>query len=186
MAVFGAEQIQRSQLTSRYFVHYMIAVNMGGIIGTLAISFIQIDTKSYFIGYLVAAIMLLVAFLLFITGYKYKFYIHEKHSDTVITKCIPVVKSAFQSWYKYKPSKHSIDKEDIISSPTSLASASHSLTDEENSIRIDERPLTFLDYAKVPNGGKFNDRIVDDVKSLRGALVVFALLIPYFLIYSQV
>jgi len=32
MAVFGAEQIQKSKITSRYFDKYMVAVNIGAII----------------------------------------------------------------------------------------------------------------------------------------------------------
>ena len=51
---------------------------------------------------------------------------------------------------------------------------------------MDEQPRTFLDFAKAVNHGNFHNRIVDDVKSLRNALVVFTLLIPYWLIYDQV
>jgi hypothetical protein len=184
MAVFGAEQIQESRIASRYYDKHMFAINIGGSIATSVIPYIPTGGKPCYTPFLIAASLLCVAALLFIIGCRY--YIHIKPYDTVITKCIPVVLSAFQSWYKYKQNTHSIDKEDIISSPTSLASASHSLTDEENSIRIDERPSTFLDFAKAANNGKFNDRIVDDVKSLRGAFIVFSLLIPYWLIYNQV
>ena len=53
-------------------------------------------------------------------------------------------------------------------------------------MRTDERPHGFLDFAKAKNNGRFIDRIVDDVKSLQKAFIVFALLIPYWLIYNQV
>jgi hypothetical protein len=43
---------------------------------------------------------------------------------------------------------------------------SHSVRRErEESMRIDEQPSTFLDFAKAANGGKFSDRIVDNVLS---------------------
>ncbi|CAF4454763.1 unnamed protein product, partial [Adineta steineri] len=45
---------------------------------------------------------------------------------------------------------------------------------------------SFLDYAKISNQGKFLDRVVDDIKSLRRIIIVFLLLIPYWLLYFQI
>jgi hypothetical protein len=70
-------------------------------------------------------------------------------------------------------------------SPTSCNSILFN-SHEEESIRMNERPSTFLDFAKAANHGKFPDRIVDDVNSLRRGIIAFSLLIPYWLIYIQV
>jgi hypothetical protein len=183
MAVFGAEQIQESQITSRYFDKYMVAVNIGGIISTSAIPYIQNREGSHYLtGYIVAAAMLFIATLLFIIGRRY--YIYVPPYNTAVANCIPVVINAFQSWYKYKQNRRSVDKKHTTSS-LNLMNAAYSPNESEESIRIDERPSTFLDFAKVPHG-KFPDRPVDDIKSLRGALIVFTILIPYWLVYDQV
>ncbi|CAF3386932.1 unnamed protein product [Rotaria sp. Silwood1] len=50
---------------------------------------------------------------------------------------------------------------------------------------MNEQPISFFDYAKGTNNGRFPDRIVDDIKSLRRIIVMFLLLIPYWLIYVQ-
>ena len=185
MAVFGAEQIQESTITSRYFDKYMIAVNIGNIIATLVIPLIQIHPTDYFIGYIIGISMLCASILLFILGYRY--YIHIPPYDTVITNCIPVILNAFQSWRRYKNNTNVIKRTRTNSSSSDSQNASQNFRGEnENSIRISERPSTFLDFAKAEYNGKFNGRIVDDVKSLRGALLVFILLIPYGLIYNQV
>jgi hypothetical protein len=187
MAVLGAEQIQDSKITSRYFDMYMMAVNMGGIIATgaslLSNNKKDSQNRDYGTPCIIATSVLFVAAVLFTIGYRY--YIHVKSDETVITNCIPVTLNAFQSWHKYKQTKPSKDDEYTNFSPSNILNASHSFTEDEKLRLIDHRPATFLDFAKVPIG-KFHDRIVDDVKSLRGAMIVFGLLIPYWLIYNQV
>ncbi len=179
MAVFGAEQIQGLKITSRYFDKYMIAVNIGSIIARLGIPSIQ-QQQYYYIGYTGAAAMLLIAAVIFIIGWQY--YIHVKPYDTVVSKCIPVYTNAFQTWRKHKQNKYSIRRGYLNST---AANADDSLSSEDERERIDEPPSRFLDYAKIVNHGKFHDRIVDDVKSLRNAFIVFGLFIPYWVIYSQ-
>jgi hypothetical protein len=56
----------------------------------------------------------------------------------------------------------------------------------DESIRKDERPSTFLDFAKIVNHGKFLDWIVDDVKPLQNAISICVLVLPYCLIFTQV
>jgi len=156
------------------------------MIAILVIPHIKIDLEHhyYFIPYLVAASALFVATLLFLIGWPY--YIHVQANETVITKCIPVFINACQSWYTFKKNKYSKDKERASGMSMNALDVSHSPTEIEDSISIQERSATFLDFAKAPNNGKFSERIVDDVKSLRGALVVFTLLVPFWLVYNQV
>lgn len=185
LVVLGAEQHQDSKIILRYFDKYIVAVNIGGIIATLAIPYIQMDAGHYYhIGFIVVAGMLFLAAVLFIIGRLY--YIHIEPYDTVTTMCIPVCISAFRSWCHYQINKRSIDKKRLNSVRMGILGTSVSVARSEESIRIDKQSLTFLDYAKAVNNGKFHDRIVDNVKSLRRALAVFVLLIPYWLIYDQV
>ena len=123
------------------------------------------------------------AALLFILGKR--FYIHIEPSDTIITKCIPVIINAFQMWWKYKSDKNKMKKRLRNSSVTNVLFDSPHNREYEWSMHSEDIP-SFLDYAKLSNNGKFLDRIVDDVKSLRRVIIVFFLLIPYWLIYYQV
>lgn len=184
MAVFGAEQIQESKLTSRYFDKYMVAINIGAMLATLAIPFDPKEGETnVFTEYVVAASILFLAALLFLVGWRH--YIHVPPYDSVIVHCFPVIINAFQSWRQYKKNKYSVEEEQITSSSSNLLNTSDSLTDEDKPMRIQERPSSFLAFAKAVNHGKFNDRIVDDVQSLRSAIIVFGLLIPYWLLYNQ-
>ncbi|CAF4334196.1 unnamed protein product, partial [Adineta steineri] len=79
--------------------------------------------------------------------------------DTVVVHCIPVTITACR-----------------------LKCQSHN---EDNTIQSDERPSRFFDLSSAATSGKFSERMVRDVISLRRAFFVFVLLIPYFLIYHQ-
>ena len=188
MAVLGAEQIQDSKITSRYFDKYMLAVNIGGTIATGVTLVIRryFDDQDHYYLYsaIAAASALMVAMLLTIVGYRY--YIDATTHETVVTNCIPVMINAFQSRHRYnKRKKSSRDNEDAnVNVPNTLQDFNNS-TEENRFTRTGPRPSTFLDYAKLPLG-RFHDRIVDEVKSLRGFIIVFTLLIPYWLIYNQV
>jgi dipeptide/tripeptide permease len=162
MAVFGAEQSQKSKITVRFFDKYVVAVNIGGIIATLVIPLIGKETGNHYIAAIVVVAMLIFATVLFMIGCRY--YIHVEPYDTVMTVCVPVVLNACQSWHRYKTKF--IKKEELRD--------------------IDKPLLTFLDFAKIPNQGKFLDRVVDNVKSVPGALAICIILIPFWLIYDQV
>lgn len=162
----------------------MVAVNIGSVIARLVIPYIQKDRTVYYLGYVVAASTLFIAGLLFVIGWK--FYIHVNPQETVVTNCIPVIINAFQTRNQHKNNKYSAINKRRLSTASNLLNVSGSLAEGGESIRIFVEPSTFLDYAKAVNYGKFHDRIVDDVKSLRNAFIVFGFFIPYWLIYTQV
>ncbi len=188
MAVFGAEQ-QQSKLTSRYFEKYYMAVNIGATIGTLSIPLIQSstyslnDSNSYFYGYVIAIVMLVGAAVLFIIGRQY--YIHVPPYDSVMMIFIPVIINAFQTWRKYHNDRQTGGRNRRDSMLRNLWNNQNTISQDETTINDVER-ISFLDYANAANNGKFSDRQVDDVRSLRQAIVVFLLLIPYWIIYYQV
>ncbi|CAF3686742.1 unnamed protein product [Rotaria sp. Silwood1] len=182
MAVFGAEQVREEKSKTRYFDIYYAAVNTGGLIAFGAIAYIQIN-KGYFVGYLIPGILLILAFILFIIGYKY--YIHIKPYDSVITKFIPIVISAFQSWINYRRNRHGISNNSEIH-PEETIVETEGDSNDYLSFTINRSTWSFFDYAKVENNGRFPSRIVNDIKSLRPIIVVFLLLTPYWLLYVQV
>ena len=138
----------------------------------MAILYIPPD-RDFFRFYLIATLTLFVATLLFLIGWRY--YIHTKPYDSVITNCISVYINAFQTWRQCKRDERNIER--------NCMNIFSGIANEET----DGQPSTFLDYAKVVNNGKFLDRIVDDVKILQRALIIFFVLVfPYTLIFSQV
>jgi len=107
---------------------------------------------------------------------------------SVVTNCIPVVLNAFKTWRQYRQNIRYTESEDTNVPARDPLDRSNSLTNEEveESVRVDERPSTFLDYAKLIDNGNFQDWIVNDVKSLRNALIIFLLVFPYRFIFYQV
>ena len=186
LAVFGADQIQEPKISARYFDKYVAAVNTGAILAILVLAPIQdkMSENEYFIPHLVATVILLLASILFIYGYRY--YVHVGSHESVITKCIPVLINALYTWYKDKRKRPV--SENIGSSVLwrTLDDSSVVTTEEIQTIVKPKKPSSVLDFAKKAYGGKFNEKFVDDVKTLRKALIVFALLIPYWLICDQV
>lgn len=164
----------------------MIAVNTGGAIAklTLSLTHKENDYDHYYIAYIVALAALVIAVALFLIGWRH--YRHVEPYDSVITNCIPVIINAFQTRRECRTTRHSVIGKEITSSKSIPVNAVQTVFDQSESTESNQELLTVLDFAKASNGGKFNDRIVNDVKSLRSAIAVFMLFIPYFITYSQV
>ncbi|CAF4329397.1 unnamed protein product, partial [Rotaria sordida] len=105
MAVFGAEQIREQRATRKYFDKYYAAINTGGLIAFAFIAYAQ-QNNSYFIGYIVPTVLLIIALILFLIGYK--FYIHIQPHDSVISNFIPVFINAFHTWRKHQQNKQTL------------------------------------------------------------------------------
>lgn len=183
LAVFGAEQNQASRITSRYFDLYVVTANAGSLIANIAAPFRPTQHNHYWIPHTAGAGMLIIAILLFLIGYRY--YLHVKPHETVVSKFFPVIINACRSRARYNRANPSGQRNTNQATPATLLNASQSTREEEDLLRNTPRPSTFLEFARIPIG-KFHDRIVNDVKSLRGAIVVFALLVPYWIVYDQV
>ena len=185
MAVIGAEQIQESKMRSRYFDKYILAVNIGIAFAKLSSSLIQtFHLEYYYMVYVIAITTLTIAAVLFLCGWSY--FRHVEPYDSVITNCIPVIINALRTRKQYSKNERLVVNENMHSSRSNSSNVIQDSSDRIEFSEVDSDSPTFLDFAKVRNGGKFHDRIVDDVKSLRSAVIVFGFFIPYFLIYSQV
>jgi peptide/histidine transporter 3/4 len=177
MAIFGAEQIRDQKGATQYFDKYYVAVNIGSLLAFGIVAYIQ-QNDNFFLGYLISTAALAVTILIFSMGHRC--YIRIKPHDSVITYFFPVLINAFQTWRKYR--QHYENR------PSREAMLSNDRDDNNNqsAFNINERPISFFDYAKGANNGRFQDRVVDDIKSLRRIVAMFLLLIPYWLIYLQV
>lgn len=184
MAVFGAEQVREQRNKTRYFDIYYAAINTGGLIAFGAIAYLQLNiNRGYFIGYLISGILLIIAFLLFLSGYK--FYVHVRPYDSVITNFFPVLINAIQSWRNHRRNRHEIDCQ-IHRHPDEAVVEADGDSNTYLSFIVNRSTWSFFDYAKVSYNGKFSEVIVNDIKSLRRIIVVFLLLTPYWLLYVQV
>jgi peptide/histidine transporter 3/4 len=182
MAIFGAEQIREQKGTTQYFDKYYVAVNIGGLVAFGVIAYIQ-QNVNWFMGHLISTVLLGVTGILFLIGYRY--YIHVKPYDSVITNFFPVLINAFQTWRKHRRRTRKIVYKRRSSNKITLLSDQDDINDN-SPFDINERQISFLDYAKGANNGRFQDRVVDDIKSLRRIILLFLLLIPYWIIYLQV
>jgi peptide/histidine transporter 3/4 len=179
MAIFGAEQIREQRSTTQYFDKYYAAVNTGGLVSFAILAYVHQNIK-WLYGHIIATSLLALTWLIFLMGYKC--YIHIKPHDSVITNFFPVLINAFRTWRKFRYRARRIHYERRDSN-------NRTETREQNdhvSYELNERPKSFFDYAKVAYNGKFQDRVVDDIKALRRVIIMFLLLIPYWIIYLQV
>ncbi|CAF2586135.1 unnamed protein product [Rotaria sp. Silwood2] len=183
MAILGAEQIQEQKSTTQYFYKYYISVTIGCLLAFGLIAYIQ-QNKSYFIGYLISIILLVVTLVVFLIGYRC--YIHIKPYDSVLTNFFPVLINAFQTWRKHRCYVRKMFSEHRFSNESMFSNDQYDDNNkEEFSFNMNEQSISFFDYAKGNNNGRFPDRIVDDIKSLRRIIIMFLLLVPYWLIYLQ-
>ena len=191
LVVLGAEQIQddESNLSSRYFDKYALVINLGSAVAILVEPYVQhiLVRHDYYIPYLVTVVAIVIAAILFFIGWRY--YLRVNLRETVIFNCIPAMLNGCRVWCAFRRNRgrentrrrSGGNREDMAlnrrRSPSSVSEIEESMSIEGRSI---------LDFARIPNGGRFLDRHVDEVKSLRLALVVFAMLVPFWLVYDQV
>ena len=104
----------------------------------------------------------------------------------MIIKCIPILINALYTWYRDKRKRPVTENTGNSVLWQAIHDSGNSTIEGIQPIIKPKKPSSFLDFAKQAYGGRFDEKIVDDVKTLRRALVVFTLLIPYWIIYDQV
>lgn len=184
---FGADQVHGLIVKSRYIDKFVVAIHVGSVIMISMSIIIPNDARYFFHFYTIGASMLFVSALLFFMGWPY--YMHVNPYDSVVINCIPVTMNAFRTWRAHQKNKPSIHRRDINVSTSNLTNSLDSAPSQEidtSTGTTHEQRLTFLDFAKVVNNGNFNDRIVEDVKSFRNAIIILALILPYKIAIYQV
>ncbi|XP_035825365.1 solute carrier family 15 member 4 isoform X2 [Aplysia californica] len=172
IAPFGSDQLHRSsqQAHLSFFNWFYWCVNMGSFVGLGAIAYIE-QQVNFHIGYIVCACTLSLSAIIFLTGRCS--YVCRTPDGSILSNIFRIIREA----WKRKRQRQQLQR-------------IHSKTESEGSSReideasVEER-ISFLDYAKHRYGGIFHNSLVDDVKKLKMILAVFAVLIPYWIVYFQ-
>ncbi|GFO19821.1 solute carrier family 15 member 4 [Plakobranchus ocellatus] len=162
-----------------FFNWYYWCINCGSFIGLGLMSFLE-QQYSFRLAFMVCATTLLVSVLVFCIGRL--FYTCRAPDGSVLTNIFKILREAFRRWRQRR------QMEGQTAPPLTVAtedSASNSTLIKTNRVRRDGRPIHFLDYAKHQHGGIFHSSLVDDVKKLGMIITVFAVLIPYWIVYFQ-
>ncbi|XP_046340255.2 solute carrier family 15 member 4-like [Haliotis rufescens] len=169
IAPFGADQVNQEgqQVTLGFFNWFYWCVNLGAFIGLLAITWVE-QMKSFFYGYLSACVCLSVGAIIFILGGCC--YVRRPAAGSILTNIFRIIREAFRMRRRRRRDYRT------------KSITGGKMVDEAEPLH--ER-LSFLDYAKHRHGGVFHDSLVEDVKELKKVLCVFAVLIPYWMVYFQ-
>ncbi|KAK6968606.1 solute carrier family 15 member 4 isoform X2 [Biomphalaria glabrata] len=167
---FGSEQLSRSsqQTQLSFFNWFYWCVNFGSFVGLGGVTYIQ-QQKSFKIGYIIGAATLGMSCIIFIMGRC--FYVCRVPDGSMLTNIFRIIREA---WKRNKQLQR------LRSLHQKSASEGHGHIESTH-----EEKIGFLDHAKHRYGGSFHNSLVDDVKKLGVVLLVFAVLIPYWIVYFQ-
>lgn len=150
----------------------MMIIGLTNILAKLFEQYIG-DLHSYLTIYIIATSLIFLAGLLFFIGLRLHCYAHIDPYDSVIMNFIPLIVNAFQSKRRYRLNQPMSSRDSI----PIVRSGNFGELDTEN-----DEPSTFFDHARRVFYGRFDDRIVNDVKLFRNNLIVFLIVTPYWLI----
>lgn len=171
IAPFGADQLrgQDAENSVGFFNWYYWCVNVGTLAALGGIAYIQqTQLNGFFIGYLIAMSCLAAGLIIFISG-KCS-YVYRTPVGSVFTNIFKIVREAWRIKKRKEAQRHV------------QGTAVHN---EHTNVVETPQPRTFLDHAKYSFGGTYHDQNVDDIKQLGKILVVFATLLPYWIVYYQ-
>lgn len=136
-----------------------------------------------FFGYVLVLAMIIMATMIFSIGWYRQYFIHVELHESIIKECFLVIRPYFQTCFEYK-NLHVWNrlKNNSLCEILTCRRSYNTLEEDHNLNVIEYIPL---DDEMEPYERRIPDRIVDDVKSLQRALILFTLLIPYWLIYDQ-
>ncbi|CAH1232631.1 SLC15A4 [Branchiostoma lanceolatum] len=164
IAPFGADQVKDEgpEVMRMFFNWFYWSINAGVLLSLGAVAFIQ-QNMGFFYGFLIPAVSLGVALILFVLGHPA--YVCRAPSGSVLTNVFRIIMEACRSRRRRRRN---------YSQPSDIDTV------------VDPLPNpTWLDMAKVRYGGSFHESSVEDVKSLGKILPVFIVLIPYWMVYFQ-
>jgi len=186
LMVFGFEQVKNTDMAAEYVDKLLITLNIVGFIDLVIVTFIPDGPRLYPTLHAISICMLFICALLFLAGRRY--FIYDRPYDSVLVNIIPVYRNAFHTWLQDRRTRHRNQRKQTRSSSMNILNVPANETHDqvEELARENQQTLTFLDYAKVENNGNFLDRIVDDVKLFRNAILILIFTLPLRITYAQV
>lgn len=194
---FGANQVySRGQsMVFKYFNWLYWSINLGSLFAFLFLAFIQ-QNISFFVGYLIPWVALIFSFLLFLSGSGC--YVKTEAEISVLSNIFRVIIEAYRSVNRQKNSVRQTQRErallsddreshnnEVDDSETDSIYESYYNRSENSMTESARKKISWLDNAKIRYGGRYDVDLVDDVKSLKKIIILFAIMIPYWLVYIQ-
>lgn len=158
--VFGADQFllwSAGALPLRSFFHWLFWMsNLAAVIVFTGVAYVQ-QYIDFVYGYLPAVIVLVITTVVYIRALYMKVYHVDPPDRQAFGEAIGIVGESLRHISKRQPT-----------------------------FRSERLKFTWLDVAKIVHGGSFSTQAVEDVKNVYRLLPLFAVLIIYWTIYSQV
>lgn len=188
MCPFGSDQLPRASQHTQlsFFNWYYWCINIGSFVGLGLLSFVE-QQWSFRLAFMTCASMLFASGLVFCMGRV--FYTSRAPDGSTLTNVFKIVREAFKRWRQRRQTRQAAMPPLVVTTEDS-ASTSSLLPSSPTSPGSPSKPpsqqsIHFLDYAKHQHGGVFHSSLVDDVKKLGMIITVFAVLIPYWIVYFQ-
>ncbi|CAG5123012.1 unnamed protein product [Candidula unifasciata] len=168
---FGSDQLIRaSQQTQLSFFNWFYwCINIGSFLGLGIIAYVE-QRYQFLYGFIICCICVGISATIFLAGSPY--YLCRPPDGSVLTNIFRIMREAFRNRREYLKLQQSVKNSD-------------SSYPDADKAHVPERKIKFLDYAKRRYGGVFHNSLVDDVRKLGMILAVFAVMVPYWLVYFQ-
>lgn len=172
IAPFGADQLKGEGSNSSvvFFNWYYWCINVGTLAALGGIAYVQqgFEEEGFYYGYLISMCCLGAGLVIFLSGKCT--YVYRRPVGSIFANIFKIVREAWRMKKRKKAQQFE-----------------HRLEFQRGRANVVEtpQPSSFLDHAKFRFGGTYHDNDVDDVKQLGKILVVFAALVPYWMVYYQ-
>ncbi|BFZ04525.1 hypothetical protein BsWGS_07564 [Bradybaena similaris] len=169
---FASDQLIRAnqQTQLSFFNWFYWCINIGSFLGLGVIAYVE-QLVQFLYGFIICCVCVSISAIIFLAGNPV--YLRRPPDGSVLTNIFRIIREAFRNKREYLRLQQSFK-----------ATNSSSYTDDDEA-HLQERKIKFLDYAKRRYGGMFHNSLVDDVRKLGMILAMFAVMMPYWLVYFQ-
>ncbi|GFR76966.1 solute carrier family 15 member 4 [Elysia marginata] len=184
MCPFGSDQLPRASqnIQLSFFNWYYWCINIGSFVGLGLLSYVE-QQFSFRLAFMASASMLFASGLVFCMGRV--FYTSRAPDGSILSNVFKILREAFKRWRQRRQIRQSAMPPPVITTEDSASTSTLLPSSPTSPYKPVHQSIHFLDYAKHQHGGVFHSSLVDDVKKLGMIITVFAVLIPYWIVYFQ-